>query len=353
MKDNNFEDYLNSEDEAQELQRDQAFSEQLENEWRFEPRPEFQNQLKNQLASRFATNAAPTPLINQIPAKAKRRWFAFPTIRRWQAVTLVLMLFTIAFVGSIILVTISTSPAEVGVNTTAPVPQTQVETYADSPNDKNLKPEEVTQQLGFAPARPNYIPAGYKLESSRLSNDTGGNMPMVENAPALHLRYIAPGKASEAKVLEIHQAQLVTNAVNTKYALLQIALGRSKNFKEQAILNNKGFIIDDQNWRIGLVTAGNLASRAWMDLPFMNGDETQKLPGNGKKLGQVTASRLINFYRFTGNFPISGGLIDYRNANPQQPTHTLAWNRDGVVIVIVSNETISNEELLKIAESIK
>jgi hypothetical protein len=105
--------------------------------------------------------------------------------------------------------------------------------------------------------------------------------------------------------------------------------GRTNKFNEQVVQGEVGFLIEDNNWKIGF------GGRANTD----KSDDASPLPLNGFPL---------NFYR---NPQPSGGFLEYHAPDSVKATRALVWHRAGVVLVLVSDNNLPVEELQKIAES--
>ncbi|MEI7553825.1 hypothetical protein [Candidatus Chlorohelix sp.] len=310
-------------DESAELKRDTAFARHLETDWRFEPIPENQARLRRKLMVGLAQTAAQTE---------RKGWLRLPALRGWQLATVALLFSAIA-TAVVVLVSVAISstndnPSAVANNVSQTLPSIN-----DSANNKVLSLQDANTQLGFKATQPTYLPAGYSPDKASLFQPSTRNLgirpafPAI--APTLQLKY----KTNSSRLLEAYQSELIQNlppeARERITNMMFNMAGRTNKYKEQVVQGVRGFLIEDNNWKIGF------GGRANTD----KSDDASTLPLNGFPL---------NFYR---NAQPSGGFLEYHAPDTVKSARALVWRRAGVVLVLVSDDNLAVEELQKIAES--
>jgi hypothetical protein len=341
MKSNNSNEKI--ETESVELERDLSFSRHLENDWQFEPRPAFQADLWNRLATRLENNPA------HKDNTGSRNWFRFPALRGWQLVTVVFMLLAASSLPSLLLISALASPAPEIAAQNTPASQTTLPTelvaftrFRDTLTGQELNAEETTGILGYTPAQPSYLPSGYKTNSAALTQATArnvtGKMAAASPVSSLKLKY---STSSGEPSLELYQSLLLGKLpVETRDKMTQMVfsfMSRINNSREQKIQGTKGFIIEDESWRVNF----GMGSRSISEDRILNGDRGE--------IPTTTTDSQVSFYQSNP----AGGYFEYRAAANKKMSRALVWQRQGVVLVLVSDNTFSEEELLKVAESIK
>ncbi len=342
MSHQNFEDFeKNIENEAEELLRDQIFSRRLESNLRFEASPELQATLRARLLSNMA---AAEPLATA--RSARRRWFTIPALRPWQLAVVGVMLFTVSLTVVLVVLSLASQDTSNPINNN-PVAVTTVDQFNDVAANQTLNIENAAKELGFTPAQPSYLARGWKATSAKIYKASPRppkdpqNKPFPNNPPQLASLQIKYSNSNSTETLEVYQGRLLPTfppeAQGKMTEAMFIFFGKLNKSKELQVQGVKGFLIEDKNWRLNFGFFG----RPEVDNPTKKGDNPQPPTG------------LVNFYGNQAGPPGMGGSLEYRAPDNQKPLKALVWHRDGVVLVLVSGDTVSTDELLKIAESFK
>jgi|GEM_PF-2055053 len=339
MSQQSFEDFEEKlENEAEELRRDQLFSHRLDSDLRFEARPKIQAALRARLLSNMVVAETLTPA-----RPARRRWFTIPTLQPWQLGIVGVMLFTVSLTVVLVVLSLTEQDASNPNNNTVAV--TTVDQFNDVVANQNLNIEAASKELAFTPSQPAYLARGWKPNSASIYKAMprpprdAQNKPLPGNPPQQASLQIKYSTGDTTQILEVYQGRLLPNLPPEAQGKMTEAMfnffGKLNKFKEQQVQGVKGFLIEDNNWRL--------------NFGFFGRPEAE----NPAKKSDVPPTGLVNFYGSQGGPPGMGGSLEYRAPDNQKPLKALVWHREGVVLVLVSGDTISTDELLKIAESFK
>lgn len=377
-------------DESQpEMERDAQFSSWLEKEGQFPARPDFQTDLRARLQARLVAQATP-------PARhPSAGWMRLVPAAIGLAAVLI---FTLALVSGLSLPD-SANATPVAV---APTSDTgsdgrgeKLFSVYDEATQSYVDLQEAAKTVGFTPRLPQYLPAGYKVENAALtydantlSNRTGTLTPPPTSdtrasspvgpfgGPHGFQFQLTPVKASDGSIVQVYQLRIPPGGQNGPRFNVQGAT----RFDPKAVQGATGYAVQGARWRVdypgpparsdftpgetrgGPATSPGAANNRppgpppGRNFPPMSMRGPGAIRPGGPPPGVKPANARIAFGRnetSSSNSARPGFYIDFQFADPAKATHSLVWEKDGVLIVLVASDSISDAELQRIADSFK
>jgi hypothetical protein len=377
-----------SEDEPLEIERDRRFVSWLEEEGQFEARPNFQADLRARLQAQLVTqktasrrSTRPLPLLFRLTS----------TLTGLAAI----LVFGLALVSGL------PTPNNAAATPVAAVPTSDSETgLVQSVNDKlqyiydqatqdYVKLDEVTKVLGFAPRLPEYLPQGYQVEnlaltygenftvsfgSVRAGSITPGPANLTLQGPQGLQFQLVSGRAQDPNQIQVYQLRVPAEEGNNSRFNVQGAQGSNPKMIQGAM----GYSIQGARWRLNYAGSTppivpprnakpaegtpaappkNVTPGTQPKPPFMNGSIGKEGQGRRPPFPPQNfrpAQGRISFGQIESNNPNRPGFfIDFQPQPDGKPAHSLVWQKDGVLMMLVATDTFSDTELQRIADSFR
>ncbi len=360
------------------LSQDADFADWLETKASFNAPPAFQNKLRNRLqaqlsgASSQPMRRSPSPLLRLVPAG--------------MGLVIVLILGLVLVSGLSVpndanATPVAIAPTQNGTQT--PVGE-KLNSFYDPASESYLTLDEATNALGFAPRLPEYLPPGYKLENGALTypgpgnppgSRPGGNNPGPNVGPngagmpgPFGLQFqLSSVKTAEGKQVQVYQLRTPFGPGGASPFNVQGA----QRFNPQAVQGAMGYFIQGMRWRMNFTEPqAKPGSQATPPKPLPSrpavtpGTRAAGGPANGAGQGRPPfmppgmmkpgAGAQIDFGRNEPNGTNrQGSFIDFQPRDDGKPARALVWEKDGILTVLVTGDSVADDELRRIADSFK
>ncbi|HEX2915427.1 MAG TPA: hypothetical protein VH186_32005 [Chloroflexia bacterium] len=363
---------------------DRRFGERLEQS-NFQARPEFQSDLKKRLLESLqekSVNAYPFPagVTQPAPEKAPKFRLTRPRplvlgIELVGALALVLLLVSILSAGLPQDNKADRQQAAVQQTPQQSVPQTALSSATpgstpvqapstsdagqlyDAASQSYVKLNDAQQEQGFPLRVPSYLPSGFKLDSAETLRPPARGMIRPGDISGYLLHYLAPGSAKEtAQEIEIVQWKVPFNlpAATSRQNSAPPATGQVQRANSQTVQGKPAYFIQGKRWSMQFARppAESGASNGEMNPPA--GESRHGMPpaptsGNRNPRGHFMPSLSI------GNAgPGQPGFsLDFGQRGGSTTSKTLVWQQDNILLAVSGSESLSDAELVRVAESLR
>ncbi|MEI6044699.1 MAG: hypothetical protein WCS37_10120 [Chloroflexota bacterium] len=345
-----------------ERERDARFSAWLEEEGTFRASSKFQSDLR----TRLLVQATTSPKSERSPSFS---WFRLIPA----GVGLVALL---AF--ALILVSTLSSPASVeltqvagnpALGTTPDLNGDKLNSVYDQATEDYLNLDETTTTLGFAPSLPQYLPPGYQLENVALTYGEPPTLPNRVRPPVISpIENVLPQphglqfqltslKAAESNHVQVYQLLTPATVEDSPHFNIQGA----QRFTQQAVQGAVGYFIQGTRWRVAYSASVGAKMATPHPSPMLrNRMMPPKIKGTIGRMGMATmpsklkASAKIAFSQNQANGSVANTFfIDFQPREDGKSARSLVWAKNGVLTVLVGGDSVTDDELHRIAESFK
>lgn len=335
MSSDNFRGWRKPNNNQPENLADQAFEQHLAQLPVVEARPQFRAKLRAQLLG------STTRQISQSPKTAR---FSFLNRPRWILVGVAVAIALVAFSVTLFFASKVTE---------IPVANAFDKVY-DPDSQAYVNSNEAAQALGFAVNAPSYLPEAhndYQVESALapLVFTNTDTTSLLSDSPTRTLQVsLIPKKSSQNKPqFEIYEMRVPFNFVTVSQNPVVL---RAQRFSPITVQGVPGYFVEGRLWR--LVFQAHL--QAGRPIPTRKPGATvpirtplpavlaPHLRSNPFIIGRAASPDLNNprvFVEFVPNQKWSAGA------------KTILWQKDGVLFMLVSDQTASDDQMQQVAQS--
>lgn len=348
--------------------QDEYLSGQLEG-LHFSARPEFRDALKDRLMNSLATSA---PVSSTRPA-----WF-----QKWRLVSAplavgglgllaaIIVLVSVVSVNGISSVTPTPIAEVASAATVTPdepsfsVPQSDLNQFYDAVSQSNQKRSEAEAALGFPVRAPGYVPEGYRMDYAALQVPPGPGSPSEVSGYYLRYSKAAPvtrgSKPTEKNYeLEISEWRVPFNlaartATSSTPTGPSVQISGAQRYSSQSVKGAAGYLIEGGRWRIQLQ---GQPGRPETVLPTRPNQPQNVTPGVGfpgrPPMAGIGRGRPVPPVMFGRTMPNRADyFIELMRGADQRGSKTLIWQQGNLLTVVSVADSLSNDELKQIAESL-
>ncbi len=335
MSSDNFRGWRKPNNSQSEILADQAFEQHLEQLPLFEARPQFRTELRARLLN------TTTVQISQ-PSNTSR--FSLLSRPRWVLVGVAVGIALVAFAVTLFFA------AKV---TEIPVANAFDKVY-DPDSQAYVNSNEAAQALGFAVNAPSYLPqahSDYQVESALapavFTNTDTTNPPSDSPTRTLQVSLIPKNPAQNQPQFEIYEMRVPVNLVATSQSPTVL---RAQRFLPITVQGVQGYFVEGRFWR--LVFQAHLqpgraipTRKPGAAVPARTPLPAVLAPGlrpNPFVIGRAASPDPNNprvFLEFLPSKKWSAGA------------KTIIWQKNGILFMLVSDQTTSDDQLQRIADS--
>jgi hypothetical protein len=327
---------------------DQAFEQYLEQLPAFQPRPQFQADLRARLLIQ-AAQIQPASNKKRLQTGVGRNIFPpkLLLMPSWIPVSLAAGVVLLVLAGILLFLT-NLNQTQVA-NAFDQVYDPDTKTYVDS--------AQAAQTLGFPVNIPAYLPPDYKVEPAlappALENDAVSNPnPNSENADqsrTLQVSLTPKDPQPNSNQYEIYETQLPFNL-----QLQNPVVNRAERYQPIIVQGEAGYLVQGTAWRITFQV--KLANRTMPIMPRRSNLVTPGTATNNKAPNKIV-NRPMPF--------LIGRVPRVEAANPRafiqflpgqrwnSGAKTIVWEKNDVLFVLVASPNVADTDLQRIANSLQ
>jgi hypothetical protein len=335
----------------------QDFARRLE-DLRFEPRPEFRDDLKNRLLASLQEEATPARAgwWQQFLAswKKPRAIVGFGLGTLGAVAALVLIISVASVLNNPVLVTpvaVNSTPLAVpSLASTASVTQSPALTFYNVATKSYVNLQEAEKLAGFAASQPGYLPSGYAFKSANVIALPERAMPVRNfDIRGYNLRYEgvkAPGKNTpELEVTQVtvpFNLRIGQNGARTDRNTLPMIMG-SQATTVKITDEITGYFIQGRTWNLTVPNGARPEGEIGQTTP------PTPRPAIGNRNDAIEVAN-FTFGRNDANRP--GFSIGFGNRPGAQSRKVLIWQQDKILVMLSADDSLSEAEMVKVAQGL-